>query len=91
MPSPSGITTIEVAIKNEKFTYCRSQIVYDSCSPCAYDKQRLQLHVFLDGHVYLFISILGSQQHYLKPGYIIQLIAFQWNTPSSPDPSLLVK
>ena len=32
-----------------------------------------------------------SQQHYLKPGYIIQLTAFQWNTPSSPDPSLLVK
>ena len=32
-----------------------------------------------------------SQQHYLKPGYIIQLIAFQWDTPSSPDPSLLVK
>ena len=32
-----------------------------------------------------------SQKHYLKPGYIIQLIAFQWDAPSSPDSSLLVK
>ena len=30
-----SITTIEVAIRNGKFTYCRSQIVYESCSSYA--------------------------------------------------------
>ena len=34
----------------------------------------------------------NSRLHYLKSGYVIQLIAFRWNTAcihSSPDPSLL--
>ena len=43
---------------------------------------------FFDGHVHL-VQYFKSQ-HYLKSGYIIQLIALQWDTactPSSPDPS----
>ena len=40
-------------------------------------------------HVYFAMG--NSRVHYVKSGYVIQLIAFQWNTAcihSSPDPSL---
>ena len=36
----------------------------------------------------------NSKVHYLKSGYVIQLIAFRWDTAcirSSPDPSLLLR
>ena len=36
----------------------------------------------------------NSRVHYLKSGYVIQLIAFRWDTAcirSSPDPSLLLR
>ena len=36
----------------------------------------------------------NSRVHYLKSGYVIQLIAFRWDTTcirSSPDPSLLLR
>ena len=55
MPLPSGaLQTIEVAIRNGKFTYCRSQIIYESCSSRA---GTMSSAAFLDGHVYLVISI----------------------------------
>ena len=82
------LQTIKVAIRNGKFTYCRLQIV----NVHMHDKEKeqcLQLH-FLMACI-LSDQYFKSQLHYLQPGYVIQLIAFQWDTPSSLDPYLLVK
>ena len=45
------------------------------------NEQCVQLH-FLMG---MRTKYFKSQQHYLKLGYIIQLSAFQWDTPTSPS------
>ena len=82
------LQTIKVAIRNGKFMYCRLQIV----NVHMHDKEKeqcLQLH-FLMACI-LSDQYFKSQLHYLQPGYVIQLIVFQWDTPSSLDPSLLVK
>ena len=67
-----------------KFTYCRLQIVYESCS-----MTREMNNVF--SCISWWACILSdqyfkSQQHYLKPAWL-----HCSGTPSSPDPSLLVK
>ena len=84
-----SIATIKVAIRNGKFTYCRLQIVHESCSSYVWQgKRTMYLAPFLDGHAFLVISISRVSSIIWN---FIQLIAFQWDTPSSPDPSLLVK
>ena len=89
-----GFAFVHSCYKEWEIHILRSQIVHESCSSHVYGKERRK-NVFSAVFFECTLSdqYFKSQQDYLKSDYVIQLIAFHWDTActrSSPDPSFVV-